>query len=148
MRHRKSSKVWKRNVFIDLEAIKNINFIFKRLLQIKKALWNFKYLFPFFLFKDWVLETQLRIEFLTPNIGVWNQQHKTLHVSLFLCLSCISVWRYCRKSRVKSAFRAQLWHLSLVLIFTAQLHSTKPELRFKFARFAMVRTMVPLGKKA
>ena len=100
---------------MDLEAIKNIKYIFKRLLQIKKALWNFKYLFPFFLFKDWVLETQLRIEFLTPTVGVWNQLHKTLHVSLFLCLSSISVWRYCRKSRVKSAFRAQLWHLSLVL---------------------------------
>ena len=64
---------------MDLETI-NMKYIFNRLLQIKKALWTFKYLFPFFLFKDWVLETQLRIEFLTPNVGVWNQLHKTLHM--------------------------------------------------------------------
>ena len=35
-------------------------------------------LITFFLFKDWILETQLRIEFLTPNTSVWNQLHKTL----------------------------------------------------------------------
>ena len=41
---------------------------------------NFKQLFPFFLFNDWVLETQLRIEFLTQNNGVWNRLHKTLFI--------------------------------------------------------------------
>ena len=46
-------------------------------------MWNFKYLFPFFSLKDWVSETQLRIEFLTPNAGVWNQLHKTLTVTFY-----------------------------------------------------------------
>ena len=50
--------------------------------KFKKALCSFKYLFPFFLFKHWVLETELRIEFLTLNTGVWNQLHKTLLIFL------------------------------------------------------------------
>ena len=70
------------NLFMDLEAIKNMKYFWKYfskvIASLKKALCSFKYLFPFFLFKDWVLETQLRIEFLAPNTGVWNQQHKTL----------------------------------------------------------------------
>ena len=65
---------------MDFEAIKNMKYILRRLLQ---ALWNFKYLFPFFSLKDWVLETQLRIEFLTPNISVWNQLHKTLYMYIY-----------------------------------------------------------------
>ena len=56
-----------------LEAIKNTKHILKKgYYKFKKALCSFKYHFPFSLFEDWVLKTQLRIEFLTPNTGVWN----------------------------------------------------------------------------
>ena len=55
-----------------------MKYILKGYYKFKKALCSFKYLFPFFLFKDWVSENQLRIEFLIPNTGVWNQLHKTL----------------------------------------------------------------------
>ena len=72
-----NSQRYKRNVLMDLEAIKNKIFFKKLITSLKKALRSFKYLL-FFLFKDCVLETQLMMEFLTPNTGVWNQLHKTL----------------------------------------------------------------------
>ena len=67
------------------------NTLFSWFLKLLKT-WNFKKVitslnklcaalntfFLFILFKDWVFETQLRIAFLTPNTGVWNQLHKTL----------------------------------------------------------------------
>ena len=58
---------------------------YKHELYLKKVVTSLKELcaalntfFLFFLFKDSVFETQLRIEFLTPNTGVWNHLHKTL----------------------------------------------------------------------
>ena len=51
--------------------------------KFKKTLCSFKYLFPFFLFEDWVLESQLKIELLTVNSGVWNRLHKTLYKLLW-----------------------------------------------------------------
>ena len=72
-----------------LEAIKNTKHILKKgYYKFKKALCSFKYHFLFFfLFEDWVLETQLRIEFLTPNTGVWNQLYK------ILLHKCIKSWK-------------------------------------------------------
>ena len=56
---------------MDLEAIKNMKYIFKQVITWLKKLCAA--LNTFFLFKDWVLVTQLRIRFLTLNTGVWNQ---------------------------------------------------------------------------
>ena len=67
---------------MDSEAIKNMKYIIKRLLQVSKSFVQLQLPFSFFsLFKDRVVETQLRIGFLTPNTGVWNQLHKTLDIS-------------------------------------------------------------------
>ena len=49
-------------------------------------MYSFKYILSFFLFKDWVLETQLKIEFLTPNTGVWNQLYNTPELNKCLLL--------------------------------------------------------------
>ena len=58
----------------DLEAIRVYEICFKMFVLSEKKLWRLKLK----TFQDWVLEAQLKIEFLTLNNGARNRLNKTL----------------------------------------------------------------------